>query len=60
MPEISPERLAEIKALPRPTTPADAARCWTALQDLLRERQNLVAAQAETTAELATWTGSVV
>ncbi|MFE7128925.1 hypothetical protein [Streptomyces sp. NPDC057617] len=56
---MTSERLAEIESLPRPTTSADAVRCWNALQDLLRERDHLVNAQAETTAELATWTGSV-
>ncbi|MEE4493545.1 hypothetical protein [Streptomyces sp. BE230] len=55
MPELSETRLAEIRAL----LPAAGPACWTAVQDLLREREHLVQAHADTTEELASWTGSL-
>lgn len=55
MPELSETRLAEIRAL----LPAAGPACWTAVQDLLSEREHLVEAHADTTEELAAWTGSL-
>ncbi|WP_187285222.1 hypothetical protein [Streptomyces sp. OR43] len=56
MPELTEVRLAEIRAL-LPT--ADPRTSWTAVQDLLRERDHLVQAHTATTEELASWTGSL-
>ncbi|MER8083812.1 hypothetical protein ABTZ57_01285 [Streptomyces sp. NPDC094048] len=36
-----------------------AARCWNAMQELIRDREHLVQAHAATAEELATWTGSL-
>lgn len=55
MHEMTEARLAEIRALGPDAGPA----CWTAVQDLLREREHLVQAHADTTEELASWTGSL-
>lgn len=56
VPELTEARLAEIRAL-LPT--ADPRTSWTALQDLLLEREDLVQAHTATTEELASWTGSL-
>lgn len=34
-----------------------AARCWNALQEVLRDHTHLTKAQAETTARLSAWEG---
>ncbi|GAA2946457.1 MULTISPECIES: hypothetical protein [Streptomyces] len=36
-----------------------AARCWNAMQELLRDNEQLRQAHAQTAEELATWTGAV-
>ncbi|XMN09338.1 hypothetical protein ACK8N7_26510 [Streptomyces griseobrunneus] len=56
MADLTPERLSEIRSL-GPTS--DPIACWAAIQDLLRDRDDLVRASAETAEELATWTGSL-
>ncbi|MER7807886.1 hypothetical protein [Streptomyces sp900116325] len=75
MPELSETRFAEIKAMKFTTglnafaghfeTDVErehyvlAAQCWNAMQELIRDREHLVKAQAATAEELATWTGSL-
>ncbi|MHC5259878.1 hypothetical protein ACYSUO_18530 [Streptomyces sp. UC4497] len=70
---ITPARLAQIKAMQFTTglnaacghfdTDVErdlyllAARCWNALQEVLRDHTHLTNAQAETTARLAAWEG---
>ncbi|MFE2112019.1 hypothetical protein ACFXAY_01315 [Streptomyces microflavus] len=56
MAELTPERLFEIRDL-APTS--DPIACWAAIQDLLRDRDDLVRASAETAEALATWTGAL-
>ncbi|MFC8625644.1 hypothetical protein [Streptomyces anulatus] len=56
MSDLAPERLSEIRSLGPTSDPID---CWAAIQDLLREREQLVRANSETAEELATWTGSL-
>ncbi|MEV8048932.1 hypothetical protein [Streptomyces bacillaris] len=56
MSELTPERLSEIRGLGPASDPID---CWTAVQDLLRDREQLLRANAEAAEELATWTGSL-
>lgn len=75
MPEMSEARLAELKTMTFTTginaaaghfeTDVErdlyqlAARCWNGMQDLIREREDLVQAHTATAAELASWTGSL-
>ncbi|WP_157874260.1 hypothetical protein [Streptomyces sp. AcH 505] len=56
MPEMSRERLAEVKALRSSSPPEDL---WFALRDLLRDREHLVEANTEAATELADWTGTL-
>lgn len=71
--QLSPARLAEIKSLRFTTglnaacghfdTEVErelyllAARCWNALQEVLRDHAHLTTAHDEVTARLATWEG---
>ncbi|MFB7228491.1 hypothetical protein ACFCY9_12315 [Streptomyces fimicarius] len=56
MSDLTPERLSEIRGLAPTSDPID---CWAAVQDLLRDREQLLRANAEAAEELATWTGSL-
>ncbi|MET7412486.1 hypothetical protein [Streptomyces rubiginosohelvolus] len=56
MSDITPERLSEIRSLAPTSDPID---CWAAVQDLLRDREQLLKANASAAEELATWTGSL-
>ncbi|MFJ1858780.1 hypothetical protein ACIOHA_15895 [Streptomyces anulatus] len=72
---MTPERLAELQAMRFTTglnaacghfdTDVErelyqlAAQCWNAMQDLLRDREQLLRANAEAAEELATWTGAL-
>ncbi|MFZ4266536.1 hypothetical protein [Streptomyces arboris] len=70
MAALEPERLTEIRDLlaelvtNRNVPAADAdptllRRCETALTDVLNDRDDLAAQFAETSEELATWTGAL-
>ncbi|MFF3092301.1 hypothetical protein [Streptomyces cyaneofuscatus] len=56
MSDLTPERLSEIRSL-APTS--DSIDCWAAVQDLLRDREQLLRANSEAAEELATWTGAL-
>ncbi|WP_405676875.1 hypothetical protein OG292_19720 [Streptomyces sp. NBC_01511] len=57
MREMPEERFAQIKAMKPATTPPHDV--WTALQELIRDREHLVKASAEVAEELAQWTGEL-
>ena len=75
MPEMTEARLAEIKAMKFTTglnaavghfdTEVErelyelAARCWNAMQELLRDNEQLRKANAELAEGLAAWTGAL-
>ncbi|NEB57626.1 hypothetical protein G3I48_35935 [Streptomyces griseus] len=56
MAELTPERLSEIRSLGPTSDPID---CWAAVQDLLRDREQLLQANDNAAEGLATWTGAL-
>lgn len=75
MPEMTEQRLAQLKAMKfvtgvnarcgHFTTDVErehyelAARCWNAMQELLRDNEQLRKANAAAAEELAQWTGAL-